>query len=484
MSPILIAVIVVSVRRAASRRSATGCGRRSCSRTGCWYGAGARRGLCLAMGLAIGAPAGRPLIGALGGMSRGCSARPASTCCADRGALRYDAMFVSWCLLWDPHRRTSTDRFCAVRTATARSGAAWRPPSRRDSPSMRSPGCGPTGTRRRSTISITSSRWTVAFLPGFLAPPSGLREGRGARSGSRPISTGSSRRCARRGGTCRARPRGSSRRALKGLLHRGVPPHDVDFLKAPPGSEARERARIVVVLEQHAPHRRLARRRRARRRAARHASMNSPSRPSSTRQVTSVHAAVGRAHARAIASHDVHPTIRSQRRRETPEQRSRHLHEAGGCRRPSATSRERRARRRDPHADAARGGRRPPRARATPPAARHARRPWRARCRARARPSSSAARPSPPGPARRGRAPATSARRSVWRDRTSSRAARRRPRRRARSRARAAPCPRPAASARSSPSARARRCSRASTAVEGPPRAIEITQARGAPGRG
>ena len=39
---------------------------------------------------------------------------------------------------------------------------------------------------------------------------------------------------------------------LEGVLDRRVPPHDIDFLEAPPRSEARERSWIVVVLEQHA----------------------------------------------------------------------------------------------------------------------------------------------------------------------------------------------------------------------------------------
>ena len=55
-------------------------------------------GLCLALGLALGAPAKRPLTGAIGGLVVGILSAASFYVLAP--VMRYSAMFVSWVLLW------------------------------------------------------------------------------------------------------------------------------------------------------------------------------------------------------------------------------------------------------------------------------------------------------------------------------------------------------------------------------------------------
>ena len=130
------------------------------------YGLVHGAGLCLGMGLAVGAPVRRPLTGALGGLVAGVLAAASFYLLAPM--LRYPAMFVSWCLLWlliayldGPILRRSTVSMALARGAAAALLSAlafyavsgmwtrWNP----------------------ATINYLDhyARWTVAFLPGFLA---------------------------------------------------------------------------------------------------------------------------------------------------------------------------------------------------------------------------------------------------------------------------------------------------------------------------
>ena len=134
-----------------------------------WYGLAHGAGMCLAMGLALGAPAGRPMIGALGGIVAGLLAAASFYVLAPlmRGAGMggYGAMYLSWFLLWifigyldGPILRRAGRR-------PKRSPAASSPPSPPGSRSISSRACGPTGTRRRSTTSITSPAGRSPFSP-------------------------------------------------------------------------------------------------------------------------------------------------------------------------------------------------------------------------------------------------------------------------------------------------------------------------------
>lgn len=136
-----------------------------------WYGLMHGAGLCLAMGLAIGVPARRPLTGAAGGVVAGLAGAASFYLLAPM--LGYSAMFVSWCLLWvciayldgPILRRTSGVTALARGLAAAvLSGTAFYAVS------------GMWTRWNPATISYLDhyARWTVAFLPGFLA----LRLGR------------------------------------------------------------------------------------------------------------------------------------------------------------------------------------------------------------------------------------------------------------------------------------------------------------------
>ena len=179
-----------------------------------WYGLAHGAGLCLAMGLALGAPAGRPLIGAGGGVVAG--AAGAASFYLFAPMLRYNAMFLAWGLLWI--FIAYLDGPILRRASVAPRSRAASPP--RSPPVSRSIAVSGMWTNwNPATINYLDHflRWAVAFLPGFLAlrlarrcaGAAGLKHGPGA---SVRQLDGVARRCARRGGTCRARPRGSSRR--------------------------------------------------------------------------------------------------------------------------------------------------------------------------------------------------------------------------------------------------------------------------------
>lgn len=123
-------------------------------------------GLCLALGIALGAPAGRPLVGALGGIVIGLIGAVSFYVLAP--LLRYYAMFVSWMLLWillallhGRLRGALRVQSALVRGLLAAIGSGiafyaisgmwmrWNP----------------------AAINYADhfARWTVAFLPGFLA---------------------------------------------------------------------------------------------------------------------------------------------------------------------------------------------------------------------------------------------------------------------------------------------------------------------------
>ena len=123
-------------------------------------------GLCLALGLVLGLPAKRPLVGAFGGLIVGVLAAASFYVLAP--LMRYSAMFVSWFLLWillalldRMLRRASSLTSALVRGVVAALGsglafyaisgmwAHWNP----------------------ATISYPDHllRWSFAFLPGFLA---------------------------------------------------------------------------------------------------------------------------------------------------------------------------------------------------------------------------------------------------------------------------------------------------------------------------
>lgn len=123
-------------------------------------------GLCLALGLALGAPAKRPLTGAIGGLVVGILSAASFYVLAPM--MRYSAMFVSWVLLWillalldRMLQRRASIASALIRGALAAVGSGlafyaisgmwqnWNPQS----------------------INYVDHflRWTLAFLPGFLA---------------------------------------------------------------------------------------------------------------------------------------------------------------------------------------------------------------------------------------------------------------------------------------------------------------------------
>jgi hypothetical protein len=131
-----------------------------------WYGLVHGAGLCLAIGLAIGVPARRPMTGAVGGIVAGVLGAASFYLLAP--FLRYSAMFVSWCLLWlfiayldGPLLRRTSLNTALVRglLAALASGAAFYAVS--DMWTHWNPGA----------INYVNhfARWTIAFLPGFLA---------------------------------------------------------------------------------------------------------------------------------------------------------------------------------------------------------------------------------------------------------------------------------------------------------------------------
>jgi hypothetical protein len=123
-------------------------------------------GLCLALGLALGAPAKRPLTGAIGGLVVGILSAASFYVLAPM--MRYSAMFVSWVLLWillalldRMLRRGASVGAALVRGALAAvgSGLAFYAVS------------GMWDNWNPQTINYADHflRWTIAFLPGFLA---------------------------------------------------------------------------------------------------------------------------------------------------------------------------------------------------------------------------------------------------------------------------------------------------------------------------
>jgi hypothetical protein len=123
-------------------------------------------GLCLALGLALGAPAKRPLTGAIGGLVVGILSAASFYVLAP--LMRYSAMFVSWVLLWillalldRMLRRGASVGAALVRGALAAvgSGLAFYAVS------------GMWNNWSPQTINYADHflRWTIAFLPGFLA---------------------------------------------------------------------------------------------------------------------------------------------------------------------------------------------------------------------------------------------------------------------------------------------------------------------------
>jgi hypothetical protein len=140
-----------------------------------WYGLAHGAALCLAMGLTMGAPAGRPLIGAGGGIVAGLLGAASFYLFAP--LLRYNAMFLSWCLLWifiaylgGPILRRTPAMPALGRglAAALASGVAFYAVS------------GMWTDWNPATINYLDhfARWSVAFLPGFLALHLGARDGR------------------------------------------------------------------------------------------------------------------------------------------------------------------------------------------------------------------------------------------------------------------------------------------------------------------
>lgn len=123
-------------------------------------------GLCLALGLALGVPAKRPLTGAIGGLVVGILAAASFYVLAP--VMRYSAMFVSWVLLWILlalldrmlHRGASVAS-ALIRgvVASVASGAAFYAVS----------GMWDNWNPRSINYADHFLRWAVAFLPGFLA---------------------------------------------------------------------------------------------------------------------------------------------------------------------------------------------------------------------------------------------------------------------------------------------------------------------------
>jgi hypothetical protein len=123
-------------------------------------------GLCLALGLALGAPAKRPLTGAIGGLVVGILSAASFYVLAPM--MRYSAMFVSWVLLWillalldRMLNRGASVGAALVRGALAAvgSGLAFYAVS------------GMWDNWNPQTINYADHfvRWAIAFLPGFLA---------------------------------------------------------------------------------------------------------------------------------------------------------------------------------------------------------------------------------------------------------------------------------------------------------------------------
>jgi hypothetical protein len=147
-----------------------------------WYGLAHGAGMCLAMGLALGAPAGRPIVGAMGGVVSGLLGAGSFYVLAPllRGAgLRgYAAMYLSWFLLWifigylaGPILRRTSAAAALVRgvVAAVTSGLAFYLVS------------GMWTNWNPATINYLDhfARWTIAFLPGFLALRVGREKGDG-----------------------------------------------------------------------------------------------------------------------------------------------------------------------------------------------------------------------------------------------------------------------------------------------------------------
>jgi hypothetical protein len=123
-------------------------------------------GLCLALGLALGAPAKRPLTGAIGGLVVGILSAASFYVLAP--VMRYSAMLVSWCLLWI--LLALLDRMlhggksfgaALVRGALAAvgSGLAFYAVS----------GMWDNWNPQAINYADHFVRWAIAFLPGFLA---------------------------------------------------------------------------------------------------------------------------------------------------------------------------------------------------------------------------------------------------------------------------------------------------------------------------
>jgi hypothetical protein len=131
-----------------------------------WYGVVHGGGLCLAIGLALGVPVRRPLTGAIGGIVAGVLGAASFYLLAP--LMRYSAMFVAWCLLWifigyldGPVLRRTGLRPALVRglAAAVLSGVAFYLVS------------GMWTRWNPGSINYVDHyvRWTIAFLPGFLA---------------------------------------------------------------------------------------------------------------------------------------------------------------------------------------------------------------------------------------------------------------------------------------------------------------------------
>lgn len=135
-------------------------------RHGMAYGLLHGAGLCLALGLALGAPAKKPLTGAIGGLVVGILSAASFYVLAP--VMRYSAMLVSWMLLWillalldRMLQRDASVASALIRgvLAAVGSGAAFWAVS------------GMWENWSPETINYADHfvRWAVAFLPGFLA---------------------------------------------------------------------------------------------------------------------------------------------------------------------------------------------------------------------------------------------------------------------------------------------------------------------------